>query len=128
MTVTWDRIDQTFVHGVLLGYRVSCGKHNERGDLVWNNETLSPRETSLVLKGLQKFTYYTIVLCAFTSKGCGVLSREITVRTREDGMSKESLNIQKFLNINFPEFSYLHILFPPFQSPACLRRTSEYWT
>ena len=77
--VTWHPMNQSDVHGILLGYNVTYAREDVL-PLVWETEVLPPGEHSLDLQGLRKFTPYVITVCAFTSKGCGDanVSREKT--------------------------------------------------
>lgn len=63
----------------------------------------TPRETTL--EGLEKFTDYTIRVFAFTSKGNGVPSQPVLLRTQEDGkLSVASCCLKGPWHENFANF------------------------
>ena len=57
------------MHGILLGYEVRYAMDD--GASPWVSKTLGVDEYEIVLKDLEYFTRYKVVLCARTSKGCG---------------------------------------------------------
>ena len=57
------------MHGILLGYEVRYAMDD--GSSPWVSKTLGVDEYEIVLKDLEYFTRYKVVLCARTSKGCG---------------------------------------------------------
>ena len=68
--VSWEAIDQAYVHGILLGYEVRYAK-DDGSPLVWKTKTLDPDTYKITLSDLEYFTRYKVVVCAKTSKGCG---------------------------------------------------------
>lgn len=67
--VSWERISQGHVHGILLGYEVRYAK--EDGSSSWVRKAFGVDEFKIDLKDLEYFTAYKVVVCARTSKGCG---------------------------------------------------------
>ena len=84
IAVNWQPIDTNLVHGVLLGYNVSYGRH-VGGDVVWSYRLVSEETLSLSLEPLHKFVFYSVYVCGYTSKGCGEKTHIVTLRTFEDG-------------------------------------------
>ena len=82
--VTWGEVPQGFLHGILLGYRVF---YKETGDKnsSYVNMTTGPAERKLHVAGLEKFTEYSTKVLAFTRKGDGAVSDNLSVLTDEDG-------------------------------------------
>ncbi|XP_001638933.2 uncharacterized protein LOC5519017 [Nematostella vectensis] len=78
----WKAISSESVHGILLGFNLSIGRHGQ-GSAHWTHKLLPPSQYSLMFEELSKFTEYTLAACGYTSKGCGVISH-VTVRTHED--------------------------------------------
>ena len=78
----WDAVPTASRHGIILGYTVSYRTTFEVDDkvLVINDSITRPVE----LSGLHNYTFYTISLRAYNSKGNGT-SGQITVQTDEDG-------------------------------------------
>ncbi|KAL9960826.1 hypothetical protein ACROYT_G034331 [Oculina patagonica] len=70
--VSWEPISQTYVHGILLGYEVRYAKDDGSSPLTWETVTLDANTVGVVLSDLDYFTRYKVVVCARTSKGCGV--------------------------------------------------------
>lgn len=58
------------------------------------NSTTSPNERKLHISGLEKFAAYSVKVLAFTRKGDGAVSINISVLTDEDG------RLFKFLSVN----------------------------
>ena len=81
--VTWLPVPDGYVHGILRGYRVLF---KEEGDKYYQNVTTVNQ--SLELKGLRKFTNYSVRVLAFTSIGDGNVSDPFTVSTDQDGKRK----------------------------------------
>lgn len=82
--VQWEQIPTRYVHGILLGYKVSfiatdCG--NQRP---WNETTVSPSTTSAVITNLRKYTKYMVSVEGFTIKGSGQHSKCVAITTAED--------------------------------------------
>ena len=68
--VSWQPIDQAYVHGILLGYEVRFAK-DDGLPLLWESRHAQPSARKIVLSGLWYYSKYKIVVCAKTSKGCG---------------------------------------------------------
>ena len=69
--VTWKSINQAYVHGILLGYEVRYAKDDGLSRPSWETVTLDAGTNEVVLRDLEYFTRYKVVVCARTSKGCG---------------------------------------------------------
>ena len=80
--VLWKPVPEGFVHGILLGYRVF---YKERGAAKFIARVANQKSLLMELKGLRKFTFYTIKILAFTRIGDGASSAEISVQTDQDG-------------------------------------------
>ena len=88
--VTWDRVPEEAVHGILRGYRVFYRKSTNL-EQKYRNETTEAGAQKLEIKGLDKYTEYELQVVAFTRKGDGVESKRFVVSTDEDGKRKMSL-------------------------------------
>jgi len=84
LQVAWGEVPDGFVHGILQGYRVFYKKTGNKNDS-YVNSTTGPNERKFHITGLEKFTAYTLKVLAFTRKGDGVVSLNISVLTDEDG-------------------------------------------
>jgi len=93
LQVTWGEVPKGFVHGILLGYRVFYKRTGDKNDS-YVNSTTGPNERKLHISGLEKFTAYSVKVLAFTRKGDGAVSINISVLTDEDG------RLLKFLSVN----------------------------
>lgn len=93
LQVTWGEVPKGFVHGILQGYRVFYKKTGDQNSS-YVNSTTGPAERKLHITGLEKFTAYSVKVLAFTRKGDGAVSVNISVLTDEDG------KIFKFLIVN----------------------------
>lgn len=80
--VTWTTVPHGFVHGNLLGYKVFYRRQEDQ-NIEFSNITTS--NLKLELKNLDKYTVYVMKVLAFTSKGNGVMSSNVTKITDEDG-------------------------------------------
>ena len=105
--MSWEPINQAFVHGILLGYEVWYTK-DDGSPLTWASETLDPNTHEITLDHLEYFTRYKVVVCAKTSKGCGESYTAISY-TWGDG---EFMTLDIWLQMtfdaqNFFEESYL---------------------
>lgn len=69
--VSWEPINQAYVHGVLLGYEVRYAKDDGSSPPTWETVTLDAGTNEVVLSDLEYFTPYKVMVCARTSKGCG---------------------------------------------------------
>ncbi|XP_048584451.1 uncharacterized protein LOC5515158 isoform X2 [Nematostella vectensis] len=81
LQVRWGVVPRGYVHGILMGYRV---KYRVTGEAAITVSTMPPERAIVDLKGLRKYTEYTITVLAFTRIGDGVESGQIYVRTDED--------------------------------------------
>lgn len=68
--VSWDAIEDSYVHGILLGYEVRYTK-DDGSTHAWQTITLDSSTFTMTLSDLEYFTRYKVVVCARTSKGCG---------------------------------------------------------
>ena len=93
LQVTWNEVPKGFVHGILQGYRVVY-KRTADQNRSFINSTTGATERALHISGLEKFTAYTVKVLAFTRKGDGAVSVNISVLTDEDG------NFFRFLSKN----------------------------
>lgn len=77
---------RSFVHGILLGYRVfyKVASGTSNNNVVSTSGTTNGKE----LQGLKKFTIYQVTVLAFTRIGDGANSTSIFVSTDEDSKSK----------------------------------------
>ncbi|KAJ8256521.1 hypothetical protein COCON_G00186730 [Conger conger] len=81
--ITWSEPPRMTLNGVLKGYRVvfwSLFPDGEWGEM--QNITTSREQVDL--KGLEKFTNYSVQVLAFTQAGDGVRSNVLYIQTRED--------------------------------------------
>lgn len=78
-------MEDGFVHGILLGYRIYY-RLTTAPLMPPFNVTLAPDQLHTLVEGLFLFTNYTFQITAFTSKGEGRLSEEVVISTDEDGM------------------------------------------
>lgn len=82
--MTWAEVPQGFLHGILQGYRVFYKRTGDKhGSYV--NVMTSPTTRELHVTGLKKFTEYSAKVLAFTRKGDGAVSLNVSVLTDEDG-------------------------------------------
>ena len=81
--MTWDEVPQEFLHGILQGYRVFYRTGDKNSSYI--NVTTDPATRELHVTGLEKFTEYSTKVLAFTRKGDGAVSDNISVLTDEDG-------------------------------------------
>ena len=84
LQVTWGEVPKGFVHGILQGYRVFYKRTGDENNS-YVNSTTGPTERELHITGLEKFTAYSLKVLAFTKKGDGAFSVNISVLTDEDG-------------------------------------------
>ena len=75
LPLLWEPLPQKFVHGVLLGYKVTYqaiqrGDIDETGLPVWKL-IVGPNDTSVVLQNLESYTVYRVQIWAFTRIGDG---------------------------------------------------------
>ena len=79
--VTWGQVPPSKQNGVILNYTVSY-KESPHGSA--KTVTLDEPTNSTTLKGLNKYTNYSITVFASTIKGGGIVSDPIYVITDED--------------------------------------------
>ena len=92
LQVAWGEVPDGFVHGILQGYRVFYKRTGNKNDSYINSTTF-PNERKLHITGLEKFTAYSLKVLAFTRKGDGVVSVNISVLTDEDGKRFKFSNV-----------------------------------
>lgn len=79
---TWDPVPRGFVHGILLGYKVFYRRQRDENSKFINVTTKNRQHE---LRNMDKYTLYIVKVLAFTVKGDGVTSLNVTKRTDEDG-------------------------------------------
>lgn len=90
--MTWGEVPKGFVHGILQGYRVFHKRTGDKNDS-YANSTTGPNERKFHITGFKKFTKYSVKVLAFTRKGDGAVSVNISVLTDEDGRLFKLSNI-----------------------------------
>ncbi|CAH3191318.1 unnamed protein product, partial [Porites evermanni] len=104
--VSWQPIDQAYVHGILLGYEVRFAK-DDGLPLLWESRHVHPNARKIILSDLWYYSKYKIVVCGKTSKGCGKEYHAITytwddVPTRPpQGVVAQNLTSEKSINVNW---------------------------
>ena len=92
--VRWKNVDETERNGIILGFKIyyrAVGNFSvNRTVMVKEIDGESTTET--VLTGLEKFIEYSISVLAFTSKGDGPNSTEVTATTDQDGMNTSNFS------------------------------------
>uniref|UniRef100_A0A7N8X9M7 Down syndrome cell adhesion molecule-like protein 1 homolog n=1 Tax=Mastacembelus armatus TaxID=205130 RepID=A0A7N8X9M7_9TELE len=81
--ITWAEPPRLTLHGVLKGYRVvfwSLFPDGEWGEM----QNITTIREQVELRGLEKFTNYSIQVLAYTQAGDGVRSNVLYIQTRED--------------------------------------------
>uniref|UniRef100_A0AAY4CS75 Down syndrome cell adhesion molecule like 1 n=1 Tax=Denticeps clupeoides TaxID=299321 RepID=A0AAY4CS75_9TELE len=81
--ITWSEPPRMTLNGVLKGYRVvfwSLLPDGEWGEM----QNITTTREQVDLKGLEKFTNYSIQVLAYTQAGDGVRSNVLYIQTRED--------------------------------------------
>uniref|UniRef100_A0A8C1WYP7 Down syndrome cell adhesion molecule like 1 n=1 Tax=Cyprinus carpio TaxID=7962 RepID=A0A8C1WYP7_CYPCA len=81
--ITWSEPPRMTLNGVLKGYRVvfwSLYPDGEWGEM----QNITTTREQVELKGLEKFTNYSIQVLAYTQAGDGVRSNVLYIQTRED--------------------------------------------
>ncbi|KAF3692773.1 Down syndrome cell adhesion molecule-like protein 1 [Channa argus] len=81
--ITWSEPPRMTLHGVLKGYRVvfwAVFVDGEWGEM----QNITTIKEQVELKGLEKFTNYSIQVLAYTQAGDGVRSNVLYIQTRED--------------------------------------------
>jgi hypothetical protein len=82
ITVTWNHIPETNIHGVLQGYTIF---YKPMGESSFSEMSVGPNDITAEIPGLQEYSFYLVSICGSTSKGCGVMSQNTMVRTIDDG-------------------------------------------
>ena len=83
--MTWGKVPEGYVHGILQGYRVFYSEMTANRNISYLKVTTDPENRQLRVTGLKKFTKYSLKVLAFTRKGDGAVSTDISVVTDEDG-------------------------------------------
>ena len=83
--MTWGEVPEGYVHGILQGYRVFYSEMTADKNISYVNVTTDPENRQVYVTGLKKFTKYSVKVLAFTRKGDGAVSTDISVLTDEDG-------------------------------------------
>ena len=83
--MTWGKVPEGYVHGILQGYSVFYSEMTADKKISYVNVTTDPENRQLYVTGLKKFTKYSVKVLAFTRKGDGAVSTDISVLTDEDG-------------------------------------------
>ncbi|MEQ2203938.1 Down syndrome cell adhesion molecule-like protein 1, partial [Xenoophorus captivus] len=81
--ITWSEPPRMTLHGVLKGYRVvfwSLFHDGEWGEM----QNITTTREQVELRGLEKFTNYSVQVLAYTQAGDGVRSNVLYIQTRED--------------------------------------------
>ncbi|RMX41265.1 hypothetical protein pdam_00012375, partial [Pocillopora damicornis] len=92
LLMTWGEVPKGFIHGILRGYRVFYRRTDDE-ESYYLNSTTEPTERKLHITGLKKFTEYSVKVLAFTIKGDGEVSNNISVMTDEDVPSRPPQNL-----------------------------------
>lgn len=82
--VRWNPIPPRYVHGILLGYKISFIATDSGNKRPWNESAVNQSTTSAVITNLRKFTKYMVSVEGFTSKGSGIESKSVAITTAED--------------------------------------------
>lgn len=85
----WTALPQKYIHGNLLGYRVSYTDPGS-SDKEWQEQTVDNITTDVIISNLAKYTKYIVQVEAFTKIGQGTPSKPREVWTDEDGWYSES--------------------------------------
>jgi Fibronectin type III domain len=87
--VAWSPPPEDHQNGVIKGYRVLYAEANSNDDDVSSSSvsiaSVPPNDTWYVVRGLRKWTLYSVWVLAFTEAGEGPRSDVIVVQTAEDG-------------------------------------------
>ncbi|XP_048471430.1 Down syndrome cell adhesion molecule-like protein 1 homolog [Rhincodon typus] len=82
-TIIWSPPPRSTLNGVLKGFRVIYWSVHQDGD--WGEmQNITTMENRVELKGLEKFTNYSVQVLAFTQAGDGVRSLVLYTQTKED--------------------------------------------
>ena len=85
--MAWDAVPTGYTHGIVTGYTVLYSKS---ADHFRNPRSFTTTGLHIQLNSLEKYTLYLIRVLAFTIKGNGTSSNNVTVSTAEDGKVKYS--------------------------------------
>ena len=102
--VSWTEIPYKERNGVILKYLVTY-KETE-GYARWQDAYAT--KMNILITGVEEYFNYTVRVAGVTSKGIGVLSRIIYVKTKQDGMANPLI----YLNSNEPITSCMRELNP----------------
>ncbi|XP_068688561.1 uncharacterized protein [Montipora foliosa] len=94
--VEWEQIPRHFVHGNLLGYKVSFVATDRGNKQPWNETSVNQSTTTAVITNLRKYTTYMVSVEGFTSKGSGIESKCVAVTTAEDVPDAYPSNVTGF--------------------------------
>lgn len=90
LRVSWDPVYIPDIDNPVTGYRLI---YRDTSGKVYTNE-LGPKQSTVHLTGLVKFSTYTITVSAMTEAGSGRTSEPITIVTLEDVPSRAPVSIQ----------------------------------
>ncbi|XP_069752401.1 cell adhesion molecule DSCAML1-like [Narcine bancroftii] len=83
VTIIWSPPPRSTLNGVLKGFRVIYWSVHQDGD--WGEmQNITTMDSRVELRGLEKFTNYSVQVLAFTQAGDGVRSLVIYAQTKED--------------------------------------------
>ena len=82
--IRWKPIPPRFIHGILLGYKVSYLATDFGNNRKWNESVANQSTMSVVIANLRKFTTYMVSVEGLTSKGSGIESKCVEITTAED--------------------------------------------
>jgi len=83
LKAVWGTVPDCCRHGIIRGYRLFLSDNNS-GEFV-RNETAAVGEYEFEFSALLKFYSYSFSILAYTVKGDGALSKDISAMTDEDG-------------------------------------------
>ncbi|XP_031571660.1 uncharacterized protein LOC116305827 isoform X3 [Actinia tenebrosa] len=89
ITVTWDHIPEDMIHGILQGYTIFYRAIDETS---FSEMNVGATDIYARVPDLRKYTFYLVSICGRTSKGCGVRSQTVMVRTLDDAPSLPPAN------------------------------------
>ncbi|XP_076346768.1 cell adhesion molecule Dscam1-like isoform X3 [Tachypleus tridentatus] len=82
--VTWLSPPPKSLNGILKGYKVKFGRNNELAEPHTQDVTVDSDRLMVILRGLEKFSNYTLTILAFTREGDGKPSDPFFCRTLGD--------------------------------------------
>ena len=83
LKAVWGTVPDCCRHGIIRGYRLFL-RDNNSGEFA-TNETAAVGEFEFEFSSLLKFYSYSFSILAYTIKGDGALSKDISAMTDEDG-------------------------------------------